>query len=87
MTITENGITITEENKFGLDALIVSLMIFKRYADPKNRTSTVCSHDTLWMDAGIKYEDIVGEDKEKLHFLGWDKDEYDEGWSSTRFGS
>ena len=67
-----------------MNDLIEALQIFRKYGNPENPTN--CSHDELFVDIN---PDLVSlEDTAKLDDLGFFVgEEYEEGFSSSRFGS
>lgn len=65
--------------------LIESLQIFSKYMVDRNKSTTACGHETLYV-CEIPYSAIVGEDKERLVELGWFWDEEEDAWGNYNFG-
>jgi hypothetical protein len=65
--------------------LIKALQILSKYAND-DRNPTTCSHDTLWICAGISPRHVSEADKDELEKLGF-IDSGEDSFMSYRFGS
>jgi len=66
-----------------MDDLIEALQIFAKYGNPQFPTS--CRGTSLYVN--ISYDAVSLPDRERLSALGFDYEEYGDGFSSTRYRS
>jgi len=67
-----------------MEDLIKALQIFLKYGNPS--APTHCEHDIMYI-CGIDHNTVTDEDKAKLDELGFYFNEYENCFTSYRFGS